>query len=63
MELKPCPFCGGRGEFHPQEHHMDSFWDKNTIVCLSCGYRMEDTSKYLLIRKWNRRTTDDKRDN
>ena len=53
--LLPCPFCGGEVEFHPQEHHMENFWNKNTIHCPTCGFLMEETSRLQLFKKWNTR--------
>ena len=53
--LLPCPFCGGEVEFHPQEHHMENFWNKNTIHCPTCGFLMEETNRLQLFKKWNTR--------
>ncbi len=57
-KLKPCPFCGGEAEFHPQEHHMNSMWSHNTICCPNCDLKMQDVSKTKLLEKWNRRAKD-----
>ena len=54
-KLLPCPFCGDEVEFHPQEHHMNNFWNKNTIYCPTCDFMMEETSWFLLFKKWNTR--------
>lgn len=54
-KLKPCPFCGGEVEFHAQEHHMNNFWNKNTIYCNNCDFRMESTSRIALFNRWNTR--------
>lgn len=53
--LLPCPFCDNEVEFHPQEHHMNNFWNKNTIYCPNCDFRMEHTSSIALVKKWNTR--------
>lgn len=54
-KLLPCPFCGKEVEFHHQEHHMNNFWNKNTIYCPTCDFMMEDGSRLKLFQKWNRR--------
>lgn len=55
IKLLPCPFCGGEAEFHPQKHHMNDFWNKNTIYCPTCDFRMEGVSRLQLFKRWNRR--------
>jgi hypothetical protein len=54
-ELLPCPFCDGEVEFHPQEHHMENFWNKNTIYCPTCDFMMEGVSRLQLFNRWNTR--------
>ena len=39
MELKPCPFCGGEVEYHPQEHHIENFWGQNTIFAQNANFK------------------------
>ena len=55
FELLPCPICDKEVDFHPQEHHMENFWNKNTIICPECGFRMEGTSKLELFKRFNTR--------
>ena len=50
MELKPCPFCGGKALYATDCH----IW---AVICESCGartnvYRNDDDAK----EAWNRRT-------
>lgn len=54
-KLLPCPFCWNEVEFHPQEHHIDNMWNKNTIYCPTCDFRMEGTSWVELFKRWNTR--------
>ena len=55
-KLKPCPFCGGRGEavvcLSRRNWHF--------IVCLKCGCRTAQYPKSLDIpfEAWNRRVND-----
>lgn len=55
IKLLPCPFCGGEVEYHPLSHHMNNFWNKNTIYCPSCDFMMEGSSTISLIKRWNTR--------
>ena len=55
INLLPCPFCGGAVEYHPLSHHMNNFWNKNTIYCPSCDFMMEGSSTISLIKRWNTR--------
>lgn len=55
IELLPCPFCGGAVEYHPLSHHMNNFWNKNTIYCPSCDFMMEGSSTIHLVKRWNTR--------
>lgn len=57
VKLLNCPFCDGEVEYHPQEHHMNNFWNKHTIYCPKCDFRMEGTSALILLNKWNMRKT------
>ena len=58
-KLKPCPFCGGRGQ------HKDGFsdgWSFDYVECFDCGARTNEfyggSSK--AIEAWNRRELEDK---
>jgi len=55
IKLLPCPFCGGAVEYHPLSHHMNNFWNKNTIYCPSCDFMMEGSSTIHLVKRWNTR--------
>lgn len=55
IKLLPCPFCGGEVEYHPLSHHMNNFWNKNTIYCPSCDFMMEGNSTIHLVKRWNTR--------
>lgn len=58
MDLKTCPFCGSEVELSESE---DRYYG---VSCPSCSARISytngDYSKYLTIRKFNKRTVDDK---
>jgi len=51
-EIKPCPFCGGKGETE-DESDWGTFW----VKCQSCGAEGEYvyTSNEDAIDKWNQR--------
>lgn len=55
-ELKPCPFCGGKGKFVD----VNGFWcvvicDKCNATSNSIQYSSEYTAKEKAIEAWNRR--------
>ena len=54
MELKPCPFCGGK-PIGPEMADYDGFaewW----IECESCVIVMDRFSKTDLVKAWNTRS-------
>ena len=57
IELKPCPFCGGKGDCN-NTGQMDTngkgvWW----VECLSCGANIEgkENTQEAAIEAWNRR--------
>jgi hypothetical protein len=55
IKLLPCPFCDNEVEYHPASHHMNNFWNKNTIYCPTCDFMMEGSSTVHLVKRWNTR--------
>ena len=55
IKLLPCPVCGGEVQYHSWSHTMENFFNKNTIICPTCDFAMEDVSEIRLIKKWNTR--------
>ena len=62
-ELKPCPYCGGKGELK-EKHHWNQFKDYSMnnvstsfIRCKQCHARTlglkPDTNLYELVYAWN----------
>ena len=50
IELKPCPFCGGKAELGDGRGHN---WD---ISCIECGASSEQTLiRSEIIAAWNKR--------
>lgn len=62
VELKPCPFCGGKAKKQAVETTIlsDTYWGARCTKC-NCG-----TAGYLnyndAIKAWNRRSDDGKTD-
>ena len=60
-ELKPCPFCGGKGRL---KSYISGKWKKKAFYyaeCSVCGVRT--ALSYVLgeaVEAWNRRTEDGK---
>ena len=63
-KLKPCPFCGGKAEYHCEEHDWSDCGYLSTakyydayVECENCGARTEifDT-KEEAISAWNKRS-------
>lgn len=52
MELKPCPFCGGKADIGEQ---YDGLYFVICTACLSSS--PSSKSKELVERHWNRRVT------
>lgn len=45
-ELNPCPFCGGKAEIAEVELNSDS--GCTTIVCRSCGVKLEWIQEFYI---------------
>lgn len=60
IELKPCPFCGGKAKVFDNHKDFDTERVKYGVKCTKCKMYMtfEDKlySKSLVVRGWNRRT-------
>lgn len=61
-ELKPCPFCGGKGKV--VSHNFDIFMTAVEIVCTDCGARTAMYQGGTVKQEtewardaWNRRNT------
>lgn len=66
MELKPCPFCGGKeiqflisGHFQPCGSKGMELWYR--CSCYTCGNEMSDGAKTMkeAAEAWNRRADND----
>ncbi len=70
MELKPCPFCGGKAEYETSlnvsplidnngayvDYDDMSYWER--VYCKECGAEIsiaDDEKDEITIEKWNRR--------
>lgn len=56
MELKPCPFCGGRAIFVEVGRPFDEY----RVICQGCGVTMSSVKfpgigEKVAIFKWNTR--------
>ncbi len=57
MELKPCPFCGGKVFFH---HNVREMTGENQVECDECGVLVcfdVDMDEAQIEEAWNRRNT------
>jgi Lar family restriction alleviation protein len=60
LELKPCPFCGGKASFVDDGHY--GFCECSDCGAKSGGYVFDDTVTALMNRnatvreQWNKRT-------
>ena len=58
-DLKPCPFCGGKGRC--ERYHPSDKIDTYTVGCESCGFWMypelwnESWTEKQAVEIWNRR--------
>ena len=53
-ELKPCPFCGGKGEIE----RMGTGRVSMIIACVECGCRLETGETFISKNcQWNTRAT------
>ena len=64
MELKPCPFCGGKAEVAQHEHYDDPYSDDCSDICcytkdchleFGADFHFEKNEVDKLIDKWNHR--------
>ena len=55
INLKPCPFCGGKAKFYEIPYHTDCYCNKKTITCTKCGITIKNANKFKLISLWNTR--------
>src|SRR6202789_2967643 len=53
MELKPCPFCGGKAYLRGGECSQELY----SIHCIECQCEMQDIDKSQAISLWNNRPT------
>lgn len=45
-DLEPCPLCGGKAHVDSLKHTSDTF--DATIVCMTCGLRLEWSQPIIL---------------
>ena len=72
-ELKPCPFCGGKAEYHSSVETIPEIDENGAYIdCLDMIYREEtgcpacdiwfyngdDDPEEITIERWNRRASD-----
>ena len=55
VELKPCPFCGGKAEML---NYSDNEWLVHCTVCDGMVERWRET-EHEAIEQWNRRANDE----
>lgn len=60
-KLKPCPFCGGKAEYH--ENCIDvEFGSEFWIRCTQCGCSFQtgdvNDTHDKVVEKWNRRVSE-----
>ena len=65
MDLKPCPFCGGKAIYGICETSEKKFPFAGFVKCIHCGVKTpkqynidEQSAKEDAIKLWNRRTSD-----
>lgn len=61
MELKPCPFCGGKAKLKVITTDAiammpNFYWHR--VSCMKCGATVEATDSLTAIEAWNRRTNE-----
>ena len=58
-DLKPCPFCGGKGECVDFLSATPDWYMDHVVQCLSCGAMASKHRQALVAEQhWNRRATD-----
>lgn len=68
MELKPCPFCGGKPKIYDNSDDFNATEKLYGIRCTKCGLHVHGVgnlirSKQQTISRWNRRDEERKREN
>lgn len=66
IELKPCPFCGGKAELYESEAYNLKTEEKEEqirffVMCEECTALVCGLSKKVAAERWNRRTNDEHR--
>lgn len=64
MDLKTCPFCGSEVKVFDNHNDFNASEKRYGIMCPNCtarfGFANGYNSKHLTVRKYNKRTADDK---
>ena len=66
VDLKPCPFCGGKGRMEVKDRtDWREYYQVGFVVCERCGCRTigVDTApgwKKIVTEAWNRRVDDER---
>ena len=55
VNLKPCPLCGGKAMV--EELRMGRCQNDATIVCLTCGLRLEWSQQFVIARNLDGKET------
>lgn len=64
IELKPCPFCGGKAVYRKKSGDYGYTPDIHLVECTRCDAEIRATSldykdlKDVVVDKWNRRVTE-----
>lgn len=59
LELKPCPFCGGKAEIFRWQAHINDEYHSD-LVFTNCAAGFHDvSSEEAAFKAWNRRADDE----